>query len=873
MKRPLVLLALGAVVAVLLGAPRWAEGTPPHTDVPGIQCLDCHAMHGDQGSLVPRGVEQDLLCRSCHNPTGTAAELSDVAMHADDDGELVVDCGSCHFVHSPSESVDEHPDGVTAPNLALIRADTARYVPGALEPAVFQIRPDHFAFPDDNPPYNGICQTCHRETDVHRNDGSAEHSHGIGQVCTACHPHAAGFMPVAEGGKSHDTHLSSVRGPRIGCADCHMVGDYGLFVDGEPLATTSACDSCHSPSGDYDGVDDPVIGAKPNWTDGVYVGDALAAGKQMWCAGCHDNAPANSAADGAGVAAPSVVGDEKAQTEYGIGYGFYVTGHGLAAADAYPATGDRGAGLSCTACHDPAWKHIDGVARSYRADVDYGTFAPECAAYQAGFRLADVATGYDGRYPLHVPRTGHVTPPGFRMEWEFALCFQCHDAGALFNGGDPATGRGAGTDFRAVSDGTPSVGGDPKPTPGTSYSMHDVHTWGANGPVGAATPQYDSDHDGTADSRMTCVACHNVHGSPSPAMIRHGELISTPGTLDRVPALDFHYTPEGDPPLRSVSTGGTMRFIGAGLGTVAKNGVCAMCHNDGANYVRSATDAPGPRMSDMDPPHGAVNVPVDGNLTFTLSDDGAGIDWSSFAVELTGDQGFSGIWTAADVGVVSAVGTPGLLDVTIAPDMDFGEGEVITAVVAVDDLAQPPNALVPPVWSFTTFSPEGGVVVLHPSGLSENPGGFATVGGYWPTVLDVDDGDGTYVHACCGPPGKAVYLEMDDPVGLDGVIIDSVTLYASARFLEGPWPGAVPREGNVRVGFSTGGEIQWTGGLAISASGDYELVASSPFTSDADGEPFDAADIAALIIAVNRSLPGPGQLRVTEAFAVVEFSH
>ena len=48
------------------------------------------------------------------------------------------------------------------------------------------------------------------------------------------------------------------------------------------------------------------------------------------------------------------------------------------------------------------------------------------------------------------------------------------------------------------------------------------------------------------DSRTACTSCHNVHGSSTGAMIRYGELISTPGTTDKVPALDFTYL--GDPP-------------------------------------------------------------------------------------------------------------------------------------------------------------------------------------------------------------------------------------------------------------------------------------------------------------------------------------
>ncbi|MEW5802887.1 MAG: hypothetical protein AB1847_12380 [bacterium] len=49
----------------------------------------------------------------------------------------------------------------------------------------------------------------------------------------------------------------------------------------------------------------------------------------------------------------------------------------------------------------------------------------------------------------------------------------------------------------------------------------------ANGAVVADAIKFG---DALVDSRISCPACHNVHGSPNPVMIRHGELISTPAT-------------------------------------------------------------------------------------------------------------------------------------------------------------------------------------------------------------------------------------------------------------------------------------------------------------------------------------------------------
>ena len=213
-----------------------ARAEPPHDAANGVECLECHALgEGELGISLPRTSAQELGCKSCHNPTGQAAAMSDVAMHVVGGGTTTVDCGSCHFVHFPVTTTDTHPGGITAPNLSLIRSDTAHYVPGALEPALFQVRPDQFAFAEGNPPYNGICQTCHTQTAHHRNDDSSDHTHNAGSNCMTCHPHGSGF-----GGLDHA--LAGVVVPVVSCMECH--GDGGQ----DPVADVhgSQCGLCHA---------------------------------------------------------------------------------------------------------------------------------------------------------------------------------------------------------------------------------------------------------------------------------------------------------------------------------------------------------------------------------------------------------------------------------------------------------------------------------------------------------------------------------------------------------------------------------------------------------------------------------------------------
>lgn len=97
----------------------------------------------------------------------------------------------------------------------------------------------------------------------------------------------------------HETHLTADRGPQLDpdCTPCHTGPIDHTDID------TNSCNTCHSPSGIYDGVNDVNVGALNNWENlGTGTGatqsliydsnDKLKSGKAKWCAGCHDDVPA-----------------------------------------------------------------------------------------------------------------------------------------------------------------------------------------------------------------------------------------------------------------------------------------------------------------------------------------------------------------------------------------------------------------------------------------------------------------------------------------------------------------------------------------------------------------------------------------------------
>ncbi|GAB4346021.1 MAG: hypothetical protein Kow0089_23200 [Desulfobulbaceae bacterium] len=433
------------------------------------------------------------------------------------------------------------------------------------------------SFADGDGTYDGICEVCHTETTHFRNDGSGsdqlhtnmgavagtdcmschDHSNGFahgggsGTGCWECHGHDTGYNDpvygVVTGGRgtfqSHSTHTENdaddLKGPNLACGDCHDTANFPNFKDGQTtLAATTVCDTCHSAGGTYDGLDDPVVGAKTNWRDSIYDhagGDpfTLRTGKEKWCATCHDEAPSVIA----GVTAPNVIGDEDGAYTYGTGWGYFKTGHGLAAGEAYPSkggliepplTGGASRPVYCDGCHDFSTSHIDGLARTYD-DGESSTL--DASAYRQGYRLKQVAAGTgagaSGKEPLQIPfqvNTGNNAN-------NYRLCATCHDPAAFLDNNDLTMTNLVTTDLSGT------------------LNRHATH-------LNMNSAYWASDWSGGNTSRITCVSCHNVHGSRRLAMVRDGKLTGreTPGSEEGLliwyknDAVSIYNTSNPDPP-------------------------------------------------------------------------------------------------------------------------------------------------------------------------------------------------------------------------------------------------------------------------------------------------------------------------------------
>ena len=404
-----------------------------------VTCTSCHGVHftdsdaatvdgpgqvlsNSDGKLLktdgPDSGELSAICQSCH----------DYALHGRASSEEV-GCMTCH---------DSHFYAGDDPNYYLLRKEvtTATYgavsgldysssnaINDALKYTVWNDQADG--------PAGGYCERCHGDAkDINGGDSN----HNAGAICTDCHIHSVNTFSHSSSGAedrcdachghdgdynyetglvntgigtahSHSTHVEldefdGARGPGIDCDVCHDMTNLPFFKSGTDsngdsqfnLAETDVCNTCHSPGGAYDGVNNATFGAKPNWDTGIYDADGIISGKERWCVSCHDDSPANSKADGSGVDARTVTGNNTT-------WGFYVSGHG-----ADPA-------ISCISCHDTSKKHID---HNY-------------------YPLFYLANDYDNDDVVNP--TNYRFYPGKGMELpyngdgrteDFKLCYSCH---------------------------------------------------------------------------------------------------------------------------------------------------------------------------------------------------------------------------------------------------------------------------------------------------------------------------------------------------------------------------------------------------------------------------------------------------------------
>lgn len=116
------------------------------------------------------------------------------------------------------------------------------------------------------------------------------------------------------------------------------------------------------------------------------------------------------------------------------------------------------------------------------------------------------------------------------------------------------------------------------------------------------------------------------------------------------------------------------------------------------SYSFRTVDSAGPSLSGYSPAQSAANVAADTNISFTVSDDGAGVSIGNTSVTVEGVT-----YTSASP-QFSYTGNTGSYVITINPSSNFSGGQVVDVSISTRDLASPTPNTTTASYSFTIAS-------------------------------------------------------------------------------------------------------------------------------------------------------------------------
>jgi predicted CXXCH cytochrome family protein len=238
--------AVGLTVVAIVPARLAAQTAADDSTV----CARCHESPSVQVA-VTGGHAAGLACTDCHRdrrPGRVGRRHRATARCASHHGEeirhpprerAVRATRSCLVCHDPHGS----------PNQSLVRAQLAIR---RLRLSTVHFTNDSGAasggFTDPGTPGAGLCEVCHRQTDVFRADGRGQPH--FTDRCVLCHDHASGFRPVVTDENCTVCHTTegarfakpSLHATGFACSGCHAERDAS---PGPGHRSVAACADCH----------------------------------------------------------------------------------------------------------------------------------------------------------------------------------------------------------------------------------------------------------------------------------------------------------------------------------------------------------------------------------------------------------------------------------------------------------------------------------------------------------------------------------------------------------------------------------------------------------------------------------------------------
>ncbi len=490
---------------------------------------------GGQAYALSVVTEYDIetQCKTCHNPLGMAASMSDVAMHRITGFERI-GCGKCHDPHNN--------DPNTGQGAGLIRYDL-RWGSSS-EPVVWPM-PGLSDYVRIGAPYDGICETCHTKTMHHRNSSDGDHSHQVVTDCQTCHEHQEGF--TFDCLSCHDQPRDNGDNLPVGGRRAVLLefpfADLAHAHANQASLGEATCRICHDMSGHREGevqLIDPDDGTTLSF---VEVADVTSDPDiSDFCMGCHDDDGATRLALpfdpwGNGNAPPDVASQFQGTLQWNEWFGD-------------GCFGENGTLRGVNSHHDIS-----------DADQAFSGAKLECLSCHGAHNVSE-------SNPLGDPWDVNTLYTGTDNEF----CIECH------NGGTGPTSPGF----------PPGVSGpDAALTPMDSCDYTAAPWWTdytfANSAHGPDSKRGWGGYSGALSFDMNCIDCHDQHGSWTPSNTA-GNPYSIRDYVDGTMYVDDGARDLGfnGPPFNTYGTARAVEVSVSGLdvGWGDANGLCEACHVD-----------------------------------------------------------------------------------------------------------------------------------------------------------------------------------------------------------------------------------------------------------------------------------------------------